>query len=159
MRQPISVIIMMTSSQMETFSTLLAICAGNSPHKGQWRGALMFSLICAWIKGWVKKREAGDLRRHRTHYDVIVLMMQMSWCRIETPGYHSTWPPFLDSKNCAFIDTLWIAHFSNLTPLSTHRVLTMFIRLWSKVFIKAFVQYPFSMCGMNHIAQCTYRVN
>ena len=23
----------------------------NSPHKGQWRGALMFSLICAWING------------------------------------------------------------------------------------------------------------
>ena len=41
--------------QMETFSALLAICAGNSPvpvnspHKVQWRGALMFSLICAWI--------------------------------------------------------------------------------------------------------------
>ena len=41
--------------QMETFSTLLAICAGNSPvpvnspHKGQWHGAFMFSLICAWI--------------------------------------------------------------------------------------------------------------
>ena len=39
--------------QMETFSALLAICVGNSPasgknspHKGQWRGALMFSLIC-----------------------------------------------------------------------------------------------------------------
>ena len=25
----------------------------NSPHKGQWRGALMFSLICAWMNGWV----------------------------------------------------------------------------------------------------------
>ena len=25
----------------------------NSPHKGQWRGALMFSLICAWINVWV----------------------------------------------------------------------------------------------------------
>ena len=36
----------------------------NSPHKGQWRGALMFSLICAWINGWVSSREAGDLRRH-----------------------------------------------------------------------------------------------
>ena len=24
-----------------------------SPHKGQWRGALMFSLICAWINGSV----------------------------------------------------------------------------------------------------------
>ena len=46
----------------------------NFPHKGQWRGAFMFSLICAWIKGWVNNREAGDLRRHRTHYDVIVML-------------------------------------------------------------------------------------
>ena len=45
----------------------------NSPHKGQWRGALMFSLICAWINGWVNNREAGALRRHRTHYDVTVM--------------------------------------------------------------------------------------
>ena len=64
---------------METFSALLALCAGNSPvpvnspHKGQWRGALMFSLIYAWIKDWVNKREAGDLRRQRDHYDVIVM--------------------------------------------------------------------------------------
>ena len=64
---------------METFSALLAICAGNSPvpvnspHKGQWRWALMFSLICAWINGWVNNREAGDLRRNRAHYDVNVL--------------------------------------------------------------------------------------
>ena len=45
----------------------------NSPHKGQWRGALMFSLICAWINGWVNNREAGDLRRYRAHYDVTVM--------------------------------------------------------------------------------------
>ena len=45
----------------------------NSPHKGQWRGALIFSLICAWINGWVNSREAGDLRRHRAHYHVIVM--------------------------------------------------------------------------------------
>ena len=44
------------------------------PLKGQWRGALMFSLICAWIKGWVNNREAGDLRHHRVHYDVIVMV-------------------------------------------------------------------------------------
>ena len=43
------------------------------PHKGQWHGALMFSLICAWINGWVNDREAGDLRRHRAHYDVTVM--------------------------------------------------------------------------------------
>ena len=37
---------------------------GNSPHKGQGCGALIFSLICAWINGWVNNREAGDLGRH-----------------------------------------------------------------------------------------------
>ena len=62
--------------QMEIFSALLALCAGNSPvpvnstHKGQSRGALMFSLICAWISDWANNREAGDLRRHRGHCDV-----------------------------------------------------------------------------------------
>ena len=66
--------------QMKTFSVLLSFCAGNSPvpvnspHKGQWRGALMFSLICAWIHDWVNNREAGDLIRHRGHYDVIVML-------------------------------------------------------------------------------------
>ena len=45
----------------------------NFPHKGQWRGALMFSLIYAWIKDWVNNREAGDLRRQHGHYDVIVM--------------------------------------------------------------------------------------
>ena len=44
-----------------------------SPHKGQWRGALMFSLICAGINGSVNNREAGDLRCHRVHYDAIVI--------------------------------------------------------------------------------------
>ena len=43
----------------------------NSPHKGQWRGALMFSLICAWTNGWAKHR---DLRCHRAHYDVTVML-------------------------------------------------------------------------------------
>ena len=33
----------------------------------------MFSLICVWINGWVNNREAGDLRRHRAHYDVNVM--------------------------------------------------------------------------------------
>ena len=45
----------------------------NSPHKGQWRGALMFSLICVWINGLVNNGEAGDLRCYRAHYDVTVM--------------------------------------------------------------------------------------
>ena len=52
----------------------------HSPHKGQWRGALMFSLTCAWINAWVNNREAGGLRRHCAHiyiyiYDVIVMVV------------------------------------------------------------------------------------
>ena len=45
----------------------------NYPHKGQWRGALIFSLICTRIKGSVNNCEAGDWRRHRAHYDVTVI--------------------------------------------------------------------------------------
>ena len=48
----------------------------NSSHKGQWRGALMFSLICIVINNWVNNREAGDLRRYRAHFDVIVVHKQ-----------------------------------------------------------------------------------
>ena len=53
----------------------------NSPRKGQWRGVLMFSFICAWINGWVNNREVGELRRHRAHYDVIVMKLYfpMRW--------------------------------------------------------------------------------
>ena len=47
----------------------------NFPHKGQWRGALMFSLVFARINDWVNNREAGDLRRHRAHYDVTVMLV------------------------------------------------------------------------------------
>ena len=79
--------------QMKTFSALLANCAGNprspvnSPHKGQWRGALKFLLICAWISTWVNNREAGDLKRHRAHYNFIVTPMKEVWnMKIKTNG-------------------------------------------------------------------------
>ena len=42
----------------------------------------MFSLICATTNGRVKNREAGDLRRHRAHYDVIVMVIQYDALRV-----------------------------------------------------------------------------
>ena len=55
----------------------------NSPHKGQWRRALMVSLICVWTNGWVNNRDAGDLRRHRANFDVTVIVLlpqaSMGW--------------------------------------------------------------------------------
>ena len=64
--------------QMETFSTLLAICAGNSPVTGEFPAqrpvtrSFDASFDHAWINGWVNNREAGDLRRHRSHCDVTI---------------------------------------------------------------------------------------
>ena len=50
------------------------------PHTRPVTRALVFSLICAWINGWVKNRKAGDLRRHRAHYDVIAMIWErLSW--------------------------------------------------------------------------------
>ena len=47
----------------------------NSPHKGLWRGALMFSLICG---GGANNRDAGDLKCHRDYYDVTVMISSLS---------------------------------------------------------------------------------
>ena len=60
--------------QMEIFSVLLAFCAGNS----QITGALIFSLICAWINSWVNNHDVGGLRCHRNHYDVTVMKITLS---------------------------------------------------------------------------------
>ena len=59
----------------------------DSPHKGQWRGASMFSLICARTDGWASNREAGDLRCHRAHYDVIVMIV----AKISGNCHSGTW--------------------------------------------------------------------
>ena len=50
---------------METFSTLLAIFAGNSPVPGEFPPQRPVTRSF--------DREAGDLRRHRGHYDVTVM--------------------------------------------------------------------------------------
>ena len=66
--------------QMETFSPLLALCAGNSLVPGEFPAqrpvmeTLMFSLICVWINDWINNREAADLRCYDAHYDVIVMV-------------------------------------------------------------------------------------
>ena len=79
----------------------------NSPHKGQWRGALMFSLIRVWINDWVNNHEAGDLRRHRGHYDVN-LMPSIDQVILEY-SYLSTrrfdWP-FIRRSRISYIDGL-----------------------------------------------------
>ena len=52
----------------------------NFPHKGQWRGALMFSLITTGTNGWVNTRYVVDLSRHCAHYDVTVIGIMLWLC-------------------------------------------------------------------------------
>ena len=72
---------MMTSSNGNIFRVTGQLCGEFTGHrwihhtKASDSGALMF-LICTWINGWVNNREASDLRRHRVHYDVIVMKYQ-----------------------------------------------------------------------------------
>ena len=51
----------------------------DSPHKGQWRGDLMFSFICTRTNSWANNRDTSDLRRHRAHYDVTVMKQKHCW--------------------------------------------------------------------------------
>ena len=79
----------------------------NSPHKGQWRAALIFSLICTWLKDWVNSREAGDLRHRRSLYDVTVMQ---KWLFSGLPLWQ-IW------QNMNFVDG-----YSNLSPRWTNPV-------------------------------------
>ena len=106
----------------------------NSPDKGEWRGALVCSLIRARITGWVNNGEVGDLRRHRAHYDVTVMIIkkwsncttkQVGWSRPDpNRGTIPIWwnlraiSFFADSKNPFISGQLLENIASNLMKLS-----------------------------------------
>ena len=67
---------------METSSALLALCVGNSPVTDELpaqgpvtRSFDVFFDLRLYLNGWVNNREAGDLRRHCFHYDIIVKLL------------------------------------------------------------------------------------
>ena len=71
----------------------------NSSHKCQWRGALTFSVIGVRINGWVNNREAGDLRRYRAHYDVNVMVREISEESSTTLLFQCEEPCYRDLSN------------------------------------------------------------
>ena len=99
----------------------------NSAHKGQWRGALIFSLICAARNGRVNNRDTVDWRRHRTHYDVTVMYSIFPECKRGDEGtgtlkatiFHmilekkSRWHLYLSIPIFPTICWLWYISFIN----------------------------------------------
>ena len=92
----------------------------NSPHKGHWHGALMFSLICAWINGWVNNGEADDLWRHcNIDEDLRMETWQWAYQRLVVVSFPTRWirnayvsranrrqyPTFYDQDGC--LQPIW----------------------------------------------------
>ena len=110
--------LMMTSSNGKKFRVTGPLCGeftGHrwiSPQKGQWRGALMFSLICGWINGWTNNREAGDLRHYRAHYDVTVMVTTINCMTDDVMKYCLN----SSSRIYASINQISIGSESGLSP-------------------------------------------
>ena len=160
---------------------LLAVCTGNSPvpgefpSQGQWRGALMFSLIWAWTNSWVNNWDAGDLLRHPAHYDVSAMLRHIiTWlvclsrwwfpqcmknraqiCTI--PGNLKNIPKCSHShilqsqwRNCVvIIDTGLLNHFKYTTQLFSKLSLTQLTRMCIWIFINFIENYRHIICKTN----------
>ena len=109
----------------------------NSPRKGHWRGALMFPLICASTNGWANTRDAGDLRRHRGHYDVTVIVCR-SWESVPFPFQHSKCHVL--SQLVHYCALLWFvtSHFN-------HNPVPLKLMISSGTPVSSGVQIPISM--------------
>ena len=97
-------VFVMTSSNGSIFRVTGPLCAEFTGDrwiprtKGHSRGTLVFYLICAWTNGWVNNRCIGYLKRHRAHYDIIVMGVQSSFV---TPNWttNDDWA-FNNSHEC-----------------------------------------------------------
>ena len=142
---------------METFSALLALGAGNSPVTGEFptqrpvtRSFDVFFLICVWINSWINTREAGDLRRYRAHYDVIVMPCdydEVCWNWLADVNYKRSNGKSL-IRNRATVIKYW------------HRLIIIWILFYykQKSYITDFIEYVFHifqldfiLCLMTHV--------
>ena len=123
----------------------------DSPHKGQWRGALVFSLIRAWTNGWANNRDAGDLRRHRARYDVTLMPMEdffvcsAGWLGRDpciTP--ETQWPLCLGRREAIMPEgntRHWISHAWNSTSSQSPAINQHDWSQFERVPLEEFVNY------------------
>ena len=122
----------MTSSNGNIFR--VTVWGTHRWHKCQWRRALMFSMICACKNGWLSNREAGDLRRHRAHYDVTVMLyVDIDKCLSSMDGWwcvsNGSCYPFLSGnliRSYRKIQHHWLIHLSCCVKYLSHSVTVSF---------------------------------
>ena len=119
----------------------------DSPQQGQWCGAMMLSLICAWTNGWANNRDDGDLRRHRTPFYITVIRPNNSllWIQIITCGCDNP-PPI---SPISVLDLLPATYWSSEFVLEMVVVLSVSISYSSPVrsrvsvsFLRTLVRAP-----------------
>ena len=117
----------------------------DSPHKGQWRGALICSWICAWTKGWANHRVVDDLARHHAHYNVTDDSENtMPWpfirCHLSINGcksniclskFHGPVPAAVSPKTNVYIAWIWY-QVKGFGTLSMRDMVSSIYQNWKK---------------------------
>ena len=93
-------------------------------------------LICAWINHWVNNREAGDLRRHRAHFDVIV----KEWVLQTSISYRTSLDYQLQTQSGTGIDMSYYVISTQVLwkPSLTHLPLDKMAAISQTIFSDAF---------------------
>ena len=115
--------------QMETFFVLLAFCAGNSPVTDEFPSQRPVTwsfhvLIGVWINAWVNNHEAGDLRRHHTHYDAIVMVTHI-WIKFSAFWWKEQLVMMcliLQQAYCTILIVAMVSFNDTWAKLSLHRL-------------------------------------
>ena len=122
-------IYMMTSSNGNIFRVTGPLCGEFTghrwipPYKGQWRGAFMFALICAWTNGRANNRDAGGLRRYRAHYDVIVLSRMIQNLIMAQRHPQPRWSAMRASHAIYSVSNIFITAMNNHMELVTEIII------------------------------------
>ena len=129
----------------------------DSHHKGQWRVALMFSLICAWTNGWPN---------NLAHYDVALMCLHLpATLTIELKKY-IVWvfnPHNIFGVKCLVITKYSVIVISDVYQLAKHLRFTLSSVLFqhdsraqsSNLLISLHLNYPIVHPKVN--ASCWYR--